>query len=59
MIDNNIAAARASSAPILLPGTVFNYGPDAFPFLCEDSPQHPATRKCAIRVELVRRLEKA
>jgi len=28
MIDNNIAAARASRAPILLPGTVYNYGPD-------------------------------
>ena len=59
MIDNIIAAARASRAPILLPGTVYNYRPDAFPVLCEDSPQHPATRKCAIRVELVRRLEEA
>src|SRR5580704_4721576 len=31
MIDNTIAAARASRARILLPGTIYNYGPDAFP----------------------------
>lgn len=59
MIDNSIAAARASGARILLPGTVYNYGPDAFPVLREDSPQHPATRKGAIRVELERRLKEA
>jgi nucleoside-diphosphate-sugar epimerase len=59
MIDNSIAAARASGARILLPGTIYNYGPDAFPVLSEDSPQHPATRKGAIRVELERRLEHA
>jgi uncharacterized protein YbjT (DUF2867 family) len=27
MIDNTIAAARASRARILLPGTIYNYGP--------------------------------
>jgi nucleoside-diphosphate-sugar epimerase len=57
MIDNSIAAARASGARILLPGTVYNYGLDAYPVLREDSPQHPATRKGAIRVELERRLK--
>lgn len=56
MIDNTIAAARASGARILLPGTIYNYGPDAFPLLSEDSPQNPATRKGAIRVEMERRL---
>jgi nucleoside-diphosphate-sugar epimerase len=59
MIDNSIAAARAAGARILLPGTIYNYGPDAFPVLREDSPQHPATRKGAIRVELERRLQEA
>jgi nucleoside-diphosphate-sugar epimerase len=59
MIDSSIAAARASGACILLPGTIYNYGPDAFPVLSEASPQHPATRKGAIRVELERRLEEA
>jgi len=59
MIDNTIAAARLTGATIVLPGTVYNYGPDAFPLLQEDSPQRPATRKGAIRVELERRLRAA
>ena len=32
MIDNTIAAANASGATVLLPGTVYNFGPDAFRF---------------------------
>ncbi|WP_432728808.1 SDR family oxidoreductase [Variovorax sp. W6] len=59
MLDNTIAAARAEGATVVLPGNVYNYGPDAFPMLSEDSPQHPATRKGAIRVEMERRLEEA
>jgi nucleoside-diphosphate-sugar epimerase len=67
MMDNTIAAARATGARIVLPGTVYNFGPDAFaeaggtvPIpLREDAPQHPVTRKGAIRVELERRLELA
>jgi nucleoside-diphosphate-sugar epimerase len=59
MLDNTVAAARASGARILLPGTVYNYGPDALPNLREDSPQHPVTRKGAIRVELESRLQDA
>ena len=59
MLDNTIAAARVSSATIVLPGTVYNFGPDAFPVLREDSPQHPLTRKGAIRVEMERRLRAA
>jgi len=59
MIDNTIAAAKACGARILLPGTVYNYGPDAFPCLCEDSPQNPVTRKGAIRVEMEHRLSRA
>lgn len=59
MIDNSIAAAIAEGATIVLPGTVYNFGPDAFPVLHEDSPQHPQTRKGAIRVQLEQRLEQA
>ena len=56
MIDNSIAAAIAEGSTIVLPGTVYNYGPDAFPLVDEDAPQHPQTRKGAIRVEMERRL---
>ncbi|MGB3125632.1 MAG: NAD-dependent epimerase/dehydratase family protein [Pseudomonas sp.] len=59
MIDNSIAAAIVEGATIVLPGTVYNFGPDAFPVLHEDSPQHPQTRKGAIRVQLEQRLETA
>jgi nucleoside-diphosphate-sugar epimerase len=59
MLDNTIAAARAVGAKILLPGTIYNFGPDAFPTLTEDSPQHPISKKGAIRVEMERRLEAA
>jgi nucleoside-diphosphate-sugar epimerase len=59
MLDNTIAAAIAQHATIVLPGTVYNFGPDAFPNLGEDSPQNPKTRKGAIRVEMERRLEAA
>jgi nucleoside-diphosphate-sugar epimerase len=56
MLDNSIAAACASGATLVLPGTVYNFGPDAMPLLSEASPQNPLTRKGAIRVEMERRL---
>ncbi|KEZ75692.1 NAD-dependent epimerase/dehydratase family protein [Salinisphaera hydrothermalis] len=59
MIDNTIAAARTADARIILPGTVYNYGPDAFPLIAEDAPQNPVTRKGAIRVSLEHRLATA
>ncbi|MFT4182918.1 MAG: SDR family oxidoreductase [Rhizobium sp.] len=59
MLDNTIAAARVVGARIVLPGTVYNFGPDAFPEVNEDSPQHPRTRKGAIRAEMERRLKRA
>ena len=59
MIDNTIAAATVAQATVVLPGTIYNYGPDAFPALREETPQHPTTRKGAIRVELERRLQAA
>jgi nucleoside-diphosphate-sugar epimerase len=59
MLDSTIAAARETGARIVLPGTVYNFGPDAWPALREDSPQNPVTRKGAIRVEMERRLKAA
>ncbi|MDR7270267.1 nucleoside-diphosphate-sugar epimerase [Pelomonas saccharophila] len=59
MLDNSMAAATAQQATLVLPGTVYNFGPDAFPLLREDSPQHPVTRKGAIRVEMEARLHAA
>lgn len=59
MIDNTIAAACVTGATILLPGTIYNFGPDAFPSLREDSPQNPITSKGRIRAELERRLKQA
>jgi nucleoside-diphosphate-sugar epimerase len=59
MIENTIAAARASSARILLPGTIYNYGPDAFPVLREDSPQRATTHKGKIRIALEQKLQAA
>jgi nucleoside-diphosphate-sugar epimerase len=59
MIENTIAAARASGARILLPGTIYNYGADAFPLLREDSPQRAASHKGKIRVALEEKLESA
>ncbi|MCS0633276.1 NAD(P)H-binding protein [Telluria mixta] len=52
MLDNTIAAAEANGALVVLPGTVYNYGPDAFPSIAEDAPQHPATRKGGLRVRM-------
>lgn len=59
MMENVIAAAKASGARILLPGNVYNYGPDAWPVFTETSPQNPKTRKGAIRVALEQRLAQA
>jgi nucleoside-diphosphate-sugar epimerase len=57
MLDNTIAAAVAERATVVLPGTVYNYGPDAFLRVTEQSPQNPISRKGRIRVEMERRLE--
>jgi nucleoside-diphosphate-sugar epimerase len=56
MLDNTIAAARTNGARIVLPGTVYNFGQDAFPDLHETSPQNPVTVKGRIRVEMEKRL---
>lgn len=59
MLDSTLAAARANGARIVLPGTVYNFGADAFPLIAEDAPQRPHTTKGAIRVEMERRLAAA
>ena len=59
MLNASIAAARAAGARLVFPGTVYNYGPDAFPNLTEASPQHPVTRKGAIRVRMEETLKAA
>lgn len=52
MLENTIKAAETVNARIAFPGNVYVYGDDAFPVLGEDAPQHPATEKGNIRVEM-------
>jgi nucleoside-diphosphate-sugar epimerase len=52
MLAATIAAAEASGARIVLPGTVYNYAPDSGALIAEDAPQTPATRKGRVRVEM-------
>jgi nucleoside-diphosphate-sugar epimerase len=59
MLDNAIAAASRHGARLLVPGTVYNFGPDARPNPVEDSPQNPGTRKGKIRVAFEKRLRQA
>jgi nucleoside-diphosphate-sugar epimerase len=59
MLNAIIAAAKAADARLIFPGTVYNYGPDAFPNLTEDGPQNPVTRKGAIRVQMEQALKAA
>jgi nucleoside-diphosphate-sugar epimerase len=57
MMEGSIAAAKATGSRILLPGNVYNYGPDAGSMITETSPQRPVTRKGKLRVEMERRLQ--
>lgn len=57
MLRNTIDAAERTGALIVLPGTLYNYGPDAFPLVREDAPQMPVTKKGAIRVQMENELE--
>lgn len=58
MIDASVAAARATGARLVLPGTIYNFGPDAWPLLTEDAPQNPVTEKGRIRVALEDRMRR-
>jgi nucleoside-diphosphate-sugar epimerase len=59
MLESSIAAAKACGARLVLPGTVYNFGPDAAVLLDESAPQHPVTRKGKIRVAMEQRLREA
>lgn len=59
MLENSIAAARASGARIVLPATVYNFAPDAGPMISEIAPQAPVTRKGKIRVAMEGALRRA
>lgn len=59
MLEHSIAAARRADARLVFPGNVYNFGPDAWPLLSEDSPQHPITTKGAVRVEMEQMLADA
>jgi len=59
MLESSIAAAHAAGARLVLPGTVYNYGPDAFPLISEAAEQRPTTRKGAIRAQMEERLRQA
>lgn len=57
MLEATLAAARATGARIVLPGTVYNYAPDGPAFLAEDAPQATTTRKGRIRIAMEAALE--
>lgn len=54
-----IAAAEASGATLLFPGSIWNYGRNMPPVLDEKTPMHPTTRKGAMRVEIEQRIKEA
>jgi nucleoside-diphosphate-sugar epimerase len=59
MLESSIAAAKAAGARLVFPGTVYNFGPETFPKVDESAPQHPRTRKGALRVAMEQRLQEA
>jgi len=59
MLESSIAAAKAASARLVLPGTVYNFGPDVPVLVDESAPQRPVTRKGKIRVAMEARLREA
>lgn len=59
MLESSIAAARAAGARLVLPGTVYNFGPTAPALVDEATPQQPVTRKGKIRVAMEERLRRA
>ncbi|ANK82490.1 MAG: hypothetical protein TEF_18115 [Rhizobiales bacterium NRL2] len=49
MAMNAAMAAKAAGARLLVPGNVYNFGPDQFPLIREDAPQNPVSAKGAVR----------
>jgi nucleoside-diphosphate-sugar epimerase len=70
MLANALEAARATGARVVMPGNVYNFGPDVLGVpgvrdggqvvpLPETAPQHPVTGKGAVRVEMEQMLKQA
>lgn len=59
MLESSILAAKSAGARLVLPGTVYNYGPDAPALVDESVPQRPVTRKGKIRVEMEQAIRRA
>lgn len=59
MLESSVAAARAAGARLVLPGTVYNFGPESPTLIDETAPQRPVTRKGKIRVAMEERLRAA
>jgi len=59
MLESSIVAAKSAGARLVLPGTVYNFGPDAPELIDESVPQHPQTRKGKLRVAMEERLRRA
>lgn len=57
MLENTLMAAHQNNACVVVPGNVYNYGPDTYHDISESSPQHPRTRKGKIRVQMEQRLQ--
>ncbi|PWR19317.1 NAD(P)H-binding protein [Zavarzinia aquatilis] len=57
MLRSSIAAAKASGARIVLPGTVYNFGSHPPALAAEDAAQVANTKKGAIRIAMERALE--
>jgi len=52
MARNAAKAALAVNARLLVPGNIYNFGPDAFPIIREGAAQNPVSRKGRVRVEM-------
>lgn len=59
MLGNSIEAAIATNARLLFPGNIYNYGPDTWPLISEQSPQNPISRKGQVRKEMEQMLATA
>ncbi|MEY2843533.1 MAG: hypothetical protein RI920_1570 [Pseudomonadota bacterium] len=59
MLRASMAAAQTQGARLMLPGNVYNYGPDAGTCVHEGAPQCPLTRKGRVRVEMEDALQEA
>lgn len=59
MLAHSMAAAAKQGARLMMPGNVYNFGPDAGERVAEDALQHPLTRKGAVRAEMEAMLAEA